>query len=155
MPYEVKVKELPPQQVAAVKRRTSMEAIGNTVQEGFAALMSAMGKTGLAPAGPPFIVYHSVIDQQSDGDIEICFPVAGPFEGEGDVYGAVVEGGSVASTVHRGSYDKVGAAYQTLTTWIQEHGHEVAGPSREVYLTDPQRTPDPADYVTEIVFPIR
>lgn len=38
---------------------------------------------------------------------------------------------------------------------IQEHGHEIAGPSREIYLTDPSETPDPADYLTEIQFPIR
>lgn len=118
-------------------------------------LMTRIGKAGIVPAGPPFIVYHSVIDQQSDGDIEICVPVAGPFEGEGDVYGAVIEGGSAASTVHRGSYGEIGPAYQTLTGWIQEHGHEIAGPPREVYLTDPQQTPNPADHVTGIVFPIR
>jgi len=155
MPYEVEVKELPPQQVAGVKRRTSMATIGSTIQQGFVTLMSTMGKAGIAPAGPPFIVYLDVFDRESDGDIEICIPVAGPFTGEGDVYGTVVGGGPVASTVHRGSYDQIGTAYQTLTAWIQEHGRQIVGPSREVYLTDPQRTPDPADYVTEIVFPIR
>jgi len=155
MPYEVTVKELPPQRVAAVKRHTSMAMIGSTVQQGFVTLMSTMGKAGVAPAGPPFIVYHSVMGQGGDGDIEISIPVAGSFESEGDVYGAVIGGGLVASTIHRGPYDQVGPAYQTLTAWIPEHGHEIAGPSREIYLTDPQRTPNPADYVTEIVFPIR
>jgi len=34
MSYEVELKELPPQQVAAVKRRTSMEAIGTRSRRG-------------------------------------------------------------------------------------------------------------------------
>lgn len=155
MAYDVRVKELPPQQVAAVRRRTSMDAIGNTIQEGFVTLMSAIGKAGIAPAGPPFIVYHSVMDEGSDVDIEICIPVASPFEDEVAVHGAVIEGGRVASTVHRGSYDEVGPAYEAITGWVREQGHEVAGPPREVYLTNPQQTPNPADHVTEILFPIR
>lgn len=52
-------------------------------------------------------------------------------------------------------YDEVGPAYHAVTGWIQEHGHEVAAPPREVYLTDPQETSDPADFLTEVQFPIR
>jgi effector-binding domain-containing protein len=35
------------------------------------------------------------------------------------------------------------------------HGHQMAGPSREVYLTDPDETPGEADHLTEVEFPIR
>jgi len=155
MPYEVTVKELAPQQVAALKRRTSLKSIGATIGEAFATLMTTMGKAGVAPAGPPFIVYHEVIDEETDGDIEICVPVSRSFEAEGDVRVAEVAGGPVASTVHHGPYAEIGPAYHTLTGWIQDHGHEIGGPPREVYLTDPSGTSDPADNITEIDFPIR
>jgi effector-binding domain-containing protein len=64
----------------------------------------------------------------------------------------------VAWTVHRGPYDpcdEIGPAYHTIAGWIQDHGHEVASATREVYLTDPDETPDEADYLTEVQFPIR
>lgn len=41
-----------------------------------------------------------------------------------------------------------------MEQWIQVHGHASSGPPREVYLTSPAHTPDPADYLTEIQFPI-
>jgi effector-binding domain-containing protein len=49
----------------------------------------------------------------------------------------------------------VGAAYEALTAWIAEHGRAIDGPPREIYLTDPDETPNPADNVTEVQFPIR
>jgi effector-binding domain-containing protein len=154
MPYEVEVKEVPAQHVAAVRKHASMATIGEDVSSGFATVGQAVGMAGVPMAGPPFLVMFDVIDEESDGDIEIAFPVALPFEGAGEVAGKELPAMTVASTVHRGPYDEIGPAYQTLQGWIQEHGHEVAGPPREIYLTDPQETPDPADYLTEVQFPI-
>ena len=155
MPYEVQVKEVPTQHVVAVKKHTSLARIGQDIQAGFGELWGAIGPRGIAPAGPPFLVMNDVIDEETEGDVELCVPVAEPFEGSGGVTGHDVEGVTAATTVHRGPYAEVGPAYHTLTGWVQEHGHEIAGPPREVYLTDPVETSDPADYLTEIVFPIR
>jgi len=155
MPYEVQVKEVPTQHVVAVRKHTSLARIGQDIQDGFGQIWGAIGPRGIAPAGPPFLVMDEVIDEETEGDVEICVPVPERFESAGGVTVREVEGVTAATTVHRGPYDQIGPAYHTLTGWIQEHGHEVAGPPREVYLTDPQETPDPADYLTEVVFPIR
>jgi len=155
MPYEVQVKEVPSQHVAAVKKHTSLATIGQDIGNGIREIWEAVAPRGSAVAGPPFLIMFDAIDEETEGDIEICVPVPSPFEGDGGVYGREVEAVTAATTVHRGPYDQVGPAYHTVTGWIQEHGHEIAGPPREVYLTDPQETTDPADYLTEIVFPIR
>jgi effector-binding domain-containing protein len=155
MPYEVQVKEVPAQDVAIVRRRASLATIGKELSEGFAELGEAVGRAGVPMAGPPFLVMPEVIDEETDGDIELAFPLAAPFAGAGEVRGEHVPATTVVWTVHRGPYDEVGPAYHTLTGWIQEHGHEIAGPPREIYLTDPGETPDPADHLTEIQFPIR
>jgi effector-binding domain-containing protein len=153
--YEVQIKEVPAQHVAALRRHASMATIGQDVSTGFATVGEAVGRAGVPMAGPPFLVMFDVIDEESEGDIEIAFPLAVPFAGAGDVVGKEVPAMTVASTMHRGPYDEVGPAYHTLTGWIQEHGHEIVGPPREIYLTDPADTPDPADHLTEIQFPIR
>lgn len=155
MPYEVTVKEVPAQHVATIRKHAAMATIGQDVSSGFAAVGEAVGRAGARMTGPPFLVMFDVIDEETEGDIGVAFPVAAPFPGAGDVVGEELPAMTVASTMHRGPYDEVGPAYHTLTGWIQEHGHEIAGPPREIYLNDPQETPDPADYLTEIQFPIR
>ena len=155
MPYEVEVKEVPAQHVAMHRRHSSIATIGDDIQAAFATLGQAVGMSGVPMAGPPFLVMFDVIDEESDGDFALAFPVAAPFPGTGEITGEELPAMTVAATVHRGPYDEIGPAYHTLQGWTQEHGHEVAGPPREIYLTDPGETPDPADYVTEIQFPIR
>jgi effector-binding domain-containing protein len=155
MPYEVQVKEVPAQHVALVRRHTSFATIGSDISGGFAELGAATGRAGARIAGPSFVVMVEEIDEEEGGDIEVGFPLAGAFAGSGDVRGAELPATTVAWTLHRGPYEEVGPAYHTVTGWIQEHGHDLAGPPREIYLSDPGQTPDPADYVTEIQFPIR
>jgi effector-binding domain-containing protein len=155
MPYEVQVKELPAQRAAVVRKHTTSATIAQDVGAGFGQLGEAIGRAHDPVMGPPFLVMLDVIDEDSEGEFELGFPVAAPFPDAGDVRGIELPAMTVAWTIHHGPYDELGPAYHTLTGWIQEHGHEVAGPPREVYLTDPGATPDPADYVTEVQFPIR
>lgn len=155
MPYEVEVKEVPAQHVIAVRKHTSLARIGQDVASAFGELWGTIRPRGIVPAGPPFLVMDDLLDEVTEGDVELCVPVAEPFEGSGEVSGHDVEAVTAATTVHHGPYDEIGPAYHTLTGWVQEHGHEIAGPPREVYLTSPDPALDPADYLTEIVFPIR
>lgn len=154
MPYDVEIIEETPQLVAATKVHTSLRSIGDDIAAGFGTLVHALGRAGVEPSGAPLIVYHSVIDQETEGDIEICVPVAAAIEGDTAVYERELEGGSMASTVHRGPYAEIARAYHTVTGWISEHGHEIAGPPREIYLNDPQMVPE-EELLTRVEFPIR
>jgi effector-binding domain-containing protein len=60
----------------------------------------------------------------------------------------------MASTVHYGPYEEIAPAYHTLTGWISEHGHEIAGPPREIYLNDPHMVAT-EEIATQVEFPIR
>jgi effector-binding domain-containing protein len=155
MPYDVQVKEVPAQHVATVRRHTTIATIGDDIGRGFAQLGEAIGRSRSQMTGPPLLVMWDVIDQETGGDVELAFPVAAPFEPVGEVHCRELPATEVAWTVHRGPYGEVGPAYETVTGWVREHGHEIAGPPREIYLSDPRQTPDPADYVTEVQFPIR
>lgn len=155
MAYEVQVKEVPVGHVAAIRKRTSKATIGQDISAGFEAIGEATSRAGVPLAGPPFLIMFDVIGEGSEvGDIEIGFPVGVPFAGAAEVVGREEPAMTVAWTMHRGPYEELGPAYEAVTDWIQEHGHEIVGPPREIYLTDPSETPDPADYVTEIRFPI-
>jgi effector-binding domain-containing protein len=155
MPYDVEIKQVPPQSVVSWKTRTNLDSLPETFSTGFGVLMAALAAAGTAPAGAPFAMYHDVIDEQTEGTIEICIPVppgeAGP---KGEVDWKEVPGARVAWTTHHGPYDELSPAYHTLTGWMSEHGHQVTGVPREVYLNDPN-TALPEDLLTEIQFPVR
>lgn len=153
MPYDIQITEEAPQLVAAIKIRTSLSRIGNDIGAGFGSLMQALVQEGVAATGPPLIVYHDVIDEKTDGDIEICAPVDRSISGDSAVYARELEGGTMAATVHHGPYDQIGSVYHPLTSWISEQGHEITGPPREIYLNDPQTTP-PEELLTRVEFPI-
>jgi len=154
MPYEVGIEEVDPMTILATRLHTSLARIGEDIPQGFGTLMAAMGKLGVQPVGAPLIVYHDIIDEQTDGDIEVSVPIASVIDGKGDVYGRELEGGTVATTVHQGPYQEIAPAYHTIIGWISEHGHEIAGPPREIYLNDPQQVPE-QDLMTRIEFPVR
>jgi len=150
---DVTTREVAAQQVAAVRRHTSMTAIGDDIAAGFNQLSAAMETVGVRLVGRPFIVFHGRIDDVTGGDIEICTPVASPFQWIDEVYGTEVPGGTIASMIHRGSYDEMAPAYAAIITWMDEQGHEPSGPPREYYLNDLETT-KPEDLLTEIAFPI-
>jgi effector-binding domain-containing protein len=156
MPYEVTVKQLPAQPVAATRTTTDLGHVSAAISTGVHAVLDELGRHGLTPAGPLQVVYHAdqVLDEESSAPIEICFPVAAPFEGSGEVYGTELAGGPAAVTVHRGPYAEIGPAYHTVSGWIADHGHELAGGPREVYLNVPGEVAE-ADLLTEVQWPIR
>ena len=153
MPYDVEIMEETPQLVAATKIHTNLRRIADDIGTGFRSLMQALGRGAISVSGPPLIVYHQEIDEETDGDIEICMPVESAISGDSEVYGRELEGGTMATTVHRGPYQEIAPAYHTLIGWISEHGHEIAGPPREIYLNDPQTVP-PEELLTRVAFPI-
>jgi effector-binding domain-containing protein len=156
MPYEVTVKEVEDQVVASLRLHTDLRTVSETIGQGFGTLMRAMAEARATSDGVPFIIYHEVIDEQTEGEIEICIPVApgaAPEVAGGEVQWKTVQGGPVTSTLHHGPYSEIAPAYHTLTGWIQDHGHEMAGPPREIYLNDPSNVA-PVDLLTEVQWPI-
>ena len=95
MPYEVTVRELPAQPVAATRTSTDLRRISAAIGTGVHAIMDELGRRGIEPAGPLQVVYHAdqVLDDDTAAPIEICFPVAAPFQWSGEVYGTELAGG--------------------------------------------------------------
>jgi effector-binding domain-containing protein len=156
MPYEVTVRELPAQPVAATRTTTTLREISSAIRAGMVAVEAELERRGIEPAGPPLVVYHAdqVLDEDTSAPIEVCWPVAAPLAAAGEVYGTELAGGPAAVTVHRGPYAEIGPAYHTVSGWIADHGHELAGGPREVYLNDPGQV-DEGDLLTEVQWPIR
>ncbi|OGN87342.1 MAG: hypothetical protein A2X23_05745 [Chloroflexi bacterium GWC2_73_18] len=155
MDYEIKIRETPPQPMLSVRRHTSLPELGPLMGRTYGELFGYLGRNGIRPAGPPFAIYHDPDFREEDIDVEMGVPLAEPVAGEGELRGGELPAGPAAYTLHGGPYEEIGPAYQALVGWMQVHGHEGAGPPREVYLVGPGQAPDPSGYRTEIVWPIR
>jgi len=154
MPYDIKVKEVPPQDVLCIAVPTTLATIGATIGECYAEIMRYMGERGYQMAGPPYSSCPDGIDEERETTVECCMPVQPGAEPQGRIELRRVTAGPAVWTVHRGPYDQIGPAYAALFGWMEEHGHQAAGPAREIYLNDPGETA-PEDLETEIDWPIR
>lgn len=152
--YKVNVKQISDQQIASVRTHTSLPKIGEAMEQGFGDLFGRLGWADAYPVGPPFSIYHGDEFDETDIDVEMCAPVGQVVPGSQQPAFRELPGGTVAYTLHSGAYEEIGPAYQSLASWIQEHGHETAGPPREVYLVGPDRVSDPVEYRTEVIWPI-
>jgi AraC family transcriptional regulator len=156
MAIEVMVKKTEPITVAFVSNKGPYTLISET----FGRLYGLIGEKGYVPAGPPVGVYFNAPGQVPDEELlwELRSPIAGDVTPSGpDERGLgikKVKAAEVAATMHKGPYDGVGATYGILAGWIAENGYQIVGPSEEVYLSDPDKTP-PEELLTEIRFPVK
>jgi effector-binding domain-containing protein len=121
---------------------------------------AVMADVGAQMAGAPFARYHRVAADSVDLEVgaPIAFLTAGlqPISGRPDgVIGAsTLPGGLAAVVLHTGPYDTLSETYDALAAWMTAEGQAAGAGPWEVYLSDPRLVPDPADWETEVVWPI-
>ena len=155
MEYQVRVRELVAQPVVSVRGHSSIAEMPAFFKSVYAEIFALLGELGIRGAGIPFSIYHDPEFREDDIDMEVVVPVSEPAEDRGRVRAGVLDGGAAATTLHLGTYEEIGAAYRALADWILSHGHEMAAPPRECYLVSPNETPNPSEYRTEILWPIK
>jgi effector-binding domain-containing protein len=152
--YDVAIKDLPAQRFAAVRATTSMDKIGEALSSGWGQIFGSLGAGGAVPSGPPFAIYHSMSAEGGEVEFEACVPTTADVAASAPITVRDEPAMTVAATLHKGAYDQVGGAYEALQTWIAAEGRRIAGPPREIFLTDPAQVTDSAEYLTEIQWPV-
>jgi DNA-binding transcriptional MerR regulator len=151
--YEVIIKQVNAMRAAALRRVIpSYSATGQLMGE----LIQHIQASGAFPAGPPVALYHDTEFVEKGPDVEVAFPVTRDIPETGGVVMrelSAVE--TMASVIMPGPYENFPEAYGAIMEWAAANQVEIAGPSREVYLRGPESTQNPAEYVTEIQFPVR
>jgi effector-binding domain-containing protein len=153
MTYEIHSETRAEQPTAIATATLSVAEIGPWLGKAYSEIAGLLSRQGVEMTGPPFGRYHQVAEHRFE--VEAGAPVPSQVAAEGDVRSSSLPGGQVAVTMHVGPYDAMRPAYEALLGWVQEHGGEPTGDAWEVYLSDPQREPDPATWRTEIVQPYR
>lgn len=152
--YPVHIRQEAAQPVLTKRLHTSFEAMKQGLGTVFAELYGALNHQGLRPVGPPFVLYHSAEFNEDDLDYEPGIPTERLAVAPAGLSAYSLAAGPVLYTLHAGPYDTIERAYQAVTAWMQEHGHGAAGPPREVYLVGKGQVENPAEYRTELLWPI-
>lgn len=158
-PPRVEHRSLPSTWVLAVREVVGKPEIDRWCADAFPRLYRTLAAAGYEPAGPAGATYPMDYFTDDAGEVMAYVPVPA-----GDGMAEAVSGTGlellelparrVAIALHRGSFDDIDRTYGALGTHVAEHDRALPEPVREIYLVGPGDTADPADYRTEICWPV-
>ncbi len=153
LPYVVAVRQEPALTVALRTTITTPDRLAGDTLQLVSELLDAIRATGRRVVRPVM----SLIDEPDAGErvpVRVCARLDPPADALPGLDVVALPAGPVAWVLHRGPYEEVHIAYHALHAWMLEHGHEPAGPIREIYKNDPASTAT-QDLETEVLLPIR
>ncbi|HLI83617.1 MAG TPA: AraC family transcriptional regulator [Bryobacteraceae bacterium] len=152
MAYSIETKELTTQPALVIARRIARSELAQTLGELFGRIFQYAQQAGAALAGPPFTRYL----EWGPGliHIEAGMPIVAALPGQGEIAAATLPSGPAATTIHSGPYETLPEAHAAVEIWIRDRKLLPAGPPWESYVTDPADHPNPADWQTEIFWPL-
>lgn len=163
-PYDVLLREVPPQWVAAI--RATLADPDEGITQLFEEIETFLAERRARAAYSPLTIYHDTESEEAQ-EVEVAVPVTGALPGNERL--AVYELPRLplaACVVYEGSYERGLDALEALSAWTEANGYAACGPLREVYLrfnaNDPEAlrlpraflTDDVRQYVTELQLPV-
>jgi effector-binding domain-containing protein len=151
MPYEVHVEQHASQPLAVVRRRASIAELPKVIPAACGEVWNLVRARNIAGAGRHIAVYW-------DGDInlEIGVELAAPIASSDGLLASATPAGPVATTVHFGPYQRLGAAHEAIQAWCQQNGRALAGPSWEIYgHWKDEWNNDPSQIRTDVFYLLR
>lgn len=152
MTYSIATHDLAAQPVISVRARHAQAEIPAFLGRTFGELFGQLRILGVAPSGPPLVIYHEF--GPTDIDAEVCVPIGQDVTATGTARTRVLPAATVARTLHVGPYEELGGAYEALNAWVAQQELSIAGPVQERYLNGPGDVASPAEYRTEIELPV-
>lgn len=152
MHEEIALEQRAAQPILSIREPTVPGELGATFGRLVAELDDVAERRGLTITGAPRVAYHPTA---GGSESEVAFPIAStPKLDDPRVRVRELPAGIYATIWHRGAYAGLGATIGRLRSELSRAGLATEGPFWEVAWSDPARTPDPADYLTEILWKV-
>ena len=152
MDYDVTIKNYRPQQMAAIRVKTTLPQVTSKVIQLLNETSDYLKSVSVEPTGPGFAVYYEVGSFLVD--LEAGYPVGQEVEGNDRVHAGELPGGKAAITLHNGPHPQMPAAHRAVQIWMREHEVDFVAPPREVFLSDLRELSESDECETESVWPI-
>jgi DNA-binding transcriptional MerR regulator len=154
--FEIREREVPEQLVLTEQRHVQVTDLSGWIGAAMMRLMKTAERHG-GVSRETFVIYHGDVNEDSDGPVEVCVPIALAQE-------TSVDAAMRHEPAHREAYvrlvkaqvefPQILSAYDAVAEWLSSHGRSAAGPPREVYFAD-FGAADPTDEVCDVAFPVQ
>jgi effector-binding domain-containing protein len=118
------------------------QAISVEMGRAFGRVTEFMELHGIAPAGPPLSVYYLHDPERLAFRAGVIVASEGLLAADGDIRGDCTPAGRVLTFTHVGPYATLRDDYAEMMDWMAREGLEMAAPTWEVYLDDPDEVPE-------------
>jgi effector-binding domain-containing protein len=142
MAYEVQLVQVAPQLTAVVRTQAKAADLPTVVPQLCGEVWAFAKAQALPRPGRHLAVYLDCVM-----NVEVGVEVSQPFTGNGRVACSALPTGMAATTVHWGSYAKLGDAHDAVHDWAAKNGRALAGVSWELYG---HWSDDPAQVRTDV-----
>ena len=142
---------------SAKSKPKKAENCGTWLKDAYDRLYAAANDASLPVTGPAGATYAREFFEDEVGEVVAFVPVPGSASASTftDVEHRDLPGGRFAVTVHAGPFDDFDRTYGALGSHVARHDSGLPDPIRELYVVGADETDDPANYRTDICWPIR
>lgn len=141
--------------VLYIQRRVPHAGMQALFAECFPKLYGHCMQHAFVMAGNPVARYVDFSPGMATIDCIIPLQQPAPGPDEDEIQAGELQGGPTLRATHTGPYETLNETYAVLENWLQEKGMARNGPNWEWYVTDPGDEPDPANWRTEVYFPVQ
>lgn len=138
---------------------TSLEALDARMAELLPKVHRFMEENNITMAGKPMTIYNEWDEQNGTAIISCAIPTTTRIitPSESAVLCSFMPSQTVVKATLKGDYKNLKEAWDKAQAYVQDNGYEQPLDSApfELYVTDPEETPNPADWITEIYIPIK
>ena len=151
MSYDVTIEDTPSLHALSVRFECAPAKITEHLQDIYPRVYQHVVSNGGEPAGPPFLRYHAMTEDEFKMDAGL--PVKSAMENAGDIEATSIGGVKVATTVHKGPYEGVGGAHEAIHQYLESTHWESAGACWDSYVDDPEKVAA-EDVRTVVCYPV-
>ena len=155
MPITVQQRDFPAMRVLALRRVIAGYQAEGELWGEFAAFMQQPGSPKMSQFGSRWgATYFDPDYREADVDVAIWGEFVGEFAPQGDFQIIEFPAQRVAWATLVGPYEGTSAVCGEIGRWISENGYTPAGPMFNIMIVSPAQDPNPANWVTEVNYPI-
>lgn len=155
--FEVRTREVPEQKVICIQKAVYVKDLPSFIDRSHRELYGALAQAGLKAGERSFVIYPGVVNEDSDGPVEVYVPFSGPLEPQGETHVRLEPAHREAFTtitLEQCEFPGILQAYDAVHGWTEAQRVERTAAPREVYFASAAQT-GPLDPFCDIAFPFR
>lgn len=117
-------------------------SISEEMGKAYGDVMAFIQANGLTPTGPALSVYYAYDPNTVTFRAGFFVSADDAKKASGNVKADMTPAGRVVNFTHLGPYSKLSESYGKLMGWLQDEGLALGAPTWEVYVNDPDTTPE-------------